>query len=42
MTPLYTAEVGRKFYADGRVHPFAGTTMIAFLAVDAPSVRLGA
>lgn len=42
MTTTYTAEVGRKFNADGSVHPFAGTTVISFLDVDAALVRIGA
>ncbi|MDE8650708.1 DUF1868 domain-containing protein [Novosphingobium album (ex Liu et al. 2023)] len=30
-SPTYPPDVGRKFYPDGRVHPFAGSTIICHL-----------
>lgn len=42
MTTPYTAEVGRKFHADGSPCPFAGTTVISFIDVAMPIARMGA
>ena len=33
----FTSEVGRKFYADGRVHPFRGNTVICHLDQQGPN-----
>lgn len=36
----YTSEVGRKFYPDGRVHPFRGNTIICHLDQQGPNSTL--
>ena len=36
----FTSEVGRKFYADGRVHPFRGNTVICHLDQQGPNSGL--
>ncbi|MCB0127614.1 MAG: DUF1868 domain-containing protein, partial [Caldilineaceae bacterium] len=41
MPTPYTAEVGRKFHADGSPASFAGTTVISFVDVAAPIARMG-